>query len=176
MSLTSTQAVLDFWTKSESTEAKEERREIEGLKKDIRISQNLIRDAISTYRKKKLKVRSKAAANVENPFAKLDDYASIESIRDAYGWELITEDKMQQLMELWDLRANAKSQSGIYRDRIIDMLTAAIDDIFNRFGDPIVNYDEKVAQMRKDAEYVAHENYKNDVERERAQYVRDMEK
>jgi len=86
MSLTSKQEVLDFWARNENAEAKEEKREIEALRKDIRTAQKYIKDALAQYRKKKLNTRSKAAANSAAVFAELEDYRSVEEIRDAYGW------------------------------------------------------------------------------------------
>jgi hypothetical protein len=167
MSLTSKQEVLDFWAKNESTDAKAERRENEALRKDIRTAQEYIMDALARYRKKKLNAQSKAAANSEDVFAELDDYQSVEDIRDAYGWELISENEMNRLMNLWQLRKEAKAKSGVYRDRITEMLETAFNSIFDRYGGPVLEYDEKISLMHKEAEHIARANFENDVRRER---------
>ena len=60
MSMVTKQEILEFWKKHETPEAKEERREVEALKKDLRIAQDSIQDAIARYRKAKLRARSKA--------------------------------------------------------------------------------------------------------------------
>jgi hypothetical protein len=167
MSLTSKQEVLDFWAKNENAEAKAERREIEALKKDIRTAQGLIKDALAQYRKKKLNARSKAAGSSEAVFADLDDYRSENDIRDAYGWDLITEKEMERLMNLWQLREGSKAKSGVYQDGITEMLECAINSVFNRYADQMTEYDEKISRMHKEAERIAHENFENDARRER---------
>lgn len=167
MSLTTKQEVLDFWAKNENSDAKAERREIEALRKDIRTAQKFIQDALALYRKKKLNTRSKAAANSDAVFTGLDDYSSLEDIRDAYGWEIISEKEMNRLMNLWQLRADAKSKSGVYQDRITEMLEAACNSIFDCYGGPVMEYDEKISRMHKEAERIAQENFNNDVQRER---------
>ncbi len=167
MSLTSKQEVLDFWAKNESADAKVERREIDALKKDICIVQQFIKDALAQYRKKKLNVRSKAAASSDAVFAELDDYRSVKDIQDAYGWDAISEKEMDRLMNLWQLREDSKAKSGVYQDRITEMLEYASTSIFNRYGDPIIEYDEKNSRMHRAAERIARENFENDAQRER---------
>lgn len=167
MSLTSKQGVLDFWAKNETIDAKSERREIEALRKDIRTAQEYIKDAMAQYRKKKLNTRSKAAANSDAVFADLDDYRSVEDIRDAYGWELISENEMNRLMNLWQLREESTAKSGAYRDRIIEMLEYASNRIFDRYGGPVLEYDEKISLIHKEAEHIARANFENDARRER---------
>lgn len=69
MSMVTKQEILEFWKKHETPEAKEERREVEALKKDLRIAQDSIQDAIARYRKAKLRARSKAKASSEDIFS-----------------------------------------------------------------------------------------------------------
>ena len=59
MSLTTADEILDLWARNETPEAKVERRAIEALKKDIQTAQDSIQDAVSRYRKAKLRTRSK---------------------------------------------------------------------------------------------------------------------
>ncbi len=165
MSLTSKQEVLDFWAKNESSDAKAERREIEALKKDIRTAQKFIKDTLAQYRKKKLNVRSKAAASSDTVFAELDDYRSMQEIQDAYGWELISEKEMDRLINLWQLRQDSKAKSGVYIDRITEMLESASNSIFDSYGEPVMEYDKKIIQMHREAECIARENFANDARR-----------
>jgi len=158
---------LDFWAKNESSEAKAEKREIASLRKDIRTAQKYIEDALVQYRKKRLNTRSKAAANSADIFAELEDYRSAEEIRDAYGWELISEKEMDRLMNLWQLRAESKTKAGVYTDRITEMLEFASNSIFSRYGIPVLDYDEKISRMHKEAERIARDNFENDARRER---------
>ena len=62
MSLTTADEILDLWARNETPEAKVERRAIEALKKDIQTAQDSIQDAVSRYRKAKLRTCSKAKA------------------------------------------------------------------------------------------------------------------
>ena len=159
MELYTAQEVLDFWRKNETDKAKAERREIEALRKDIRTAEEYIADAIARYRKAKMKARSKAKANGEDPFYELKDYSSREDIHNAYGWELISEKEMDRLMELWDLREKSKTPN-IYTDRVIEMMEAAKNAIFSANGEPILEYEAKMAAMRREAARVAADNFK----------------
>lgn len=116
MSLTTPQEILDLWAKTESTEAKEERLAIKSLRRDVETAQEIIQDAIGRYRKQKLRARSKAKANAADVFSELDEYSSIEDIRNAYGYEVITEHEMDRLMNLWELREQSHEKEGPYTD------------------------------------------------------------
>ena len=97
MSLTTSQEILDLWAKNESPEAKEERLAINSLRRDVETAQESIQDAIGRYRKRKLRARSKAKANAADVFSELDQYSSMEDIRNAYGYEVITEHEMEDV-------------------------------------------------------------------------------
>ena len=80
MSMVTKQEILEFWKKHETPEAKEERREVEALKKDLRIAQDSIQDAIARYRKAKLRARSKAKASSVRQFFASRECASSRSV------------------------------------------------------------------------------------------------
>ena len=65
------EAVMDFWDKHSTDDAKDERYRIEQIKKDRDTARKYLKDAIARYRKDKTRSRSKAKA--ENPFSDLDD-------------------------------------------------------------------------------------------------------
>lgn len=125
MSLTTADEILDLWARNETPEAKVERRAIEALKKDIQTAQDSIQDAVSRYRKAKLRTRSKAKANSEDIFRPLEEYDSQVDIQNAYGYEMITETEYDRLMELWELRAQSVQKAGPYKDRVVEMLELA---------------------------------------------------
>ena len=112
MSLTTADEILDLWARNETPEAKVERRAIEALKKDIQTAQDSIQDAVSRYRKAKLRTCSKAKANSEDIFRPLEEYDSQVDIQNAYGYEMITETEYDRLMELWELRAQSVQKAG----------------------------------------------------------------
>lgn len=167
MAYQTAEEILNKWV-GNSQELKHEAAEIENVKKDILTAKTSIADAIARYKKKKLRTRSKKAAD-ENPFSELDGYESRQQIQDDYGWEIITEDRMYKLMDLWDLREEAKkkgAKGGEYTDRVIDMLTAAMNQIGDAYMDEIFEYDEKLRKMKREAEQVARENNERTWERE----------
>lgn len=166
MNLTTKEEILAFWRQHESVEAKMERKEAEALKKDIQTAQTAIKDAIARYRKVKLRARSKAKANGESPFRELEDYASIEDIRNAYGYEMISEKEMERLMTLWELREQADRKSGPYTDRVTEMLELASQVIWKAYGEKVMQYDEKICAMSKEAGRIAEENFQRDLRRE----------
>lgn len=171
MSLTTSQEILDLWAKNESLKAKEERLAINSLRRDVETAQEsihdaIVHDAIGRYRKQKLRARSKAKANAADVFSELDQYSSMEDIRNAYGYEIITEHEMDRLMNLWELREQAPGREGPYTDRVVEMLELASRAIWAKYGPDIMEYDSKVSQMRQAAEQIAAENYRRDIERE----------
>lgn len=166
MNLTTKEEILAFWRQHESVEAKMERKEAEALKKDIQTAQTAIKDAIARYRKVKLRARSKAKANGESPFRELEDYSSIEDIRNAYGYEMISEEEMERLMALWELREQADRKSGPYADRVTEMLELASQAIWKAYGEKVIQYDEKICAMSKEAGRIAEENFQRDLRRE----------
>lgn len=165
MSLITAQEVLDLWAKNETTEAKQERREMTALKKDVGTAQESIQDAIGRYRKVKLRARSKAKANSADVFWELEQYSSMEDIRSAYGYEMITEAEMDRLMALWELREQSTKKSGPYTDRVIEMLELASRAIWDVYGAQIMEYDAKVFRMHQEAKRIAEENLQRDLER-----------
>lgn len=166
MSLTTIQEILDLWKKNETAEAKAERREIEALRRDICKAQLLIEDAVARYRKEKLRTRSRATANSEDPFAELAQYASVEDIRNAYGYEMISATEMDRLVTLWELREQSARKTGLYSDRVTEMLERGSRAIWDAYGDAVMRYDEQTARMQKEARRIAEENLQRDLRRE----------
>ena len=164
MSLTTADEILDLWARNETPEAKAERRAVEALKKDIQTAQDSIQDAVSRYRKAKLRTRSKAKANSEDIFRPLEEYDSQVDIQNAYGYEMITETEYDRLMTLWELREQSSRKDGSYTDRVVEMLEVASRDIWDAYGDPVMEYDEKVSRMHREAERIAAENWRRELD------------
>ena len=164
MSLTTADEILDLWARNETPEAKVERRAIEALKKDIQTAQDSIQDAVSRYRKAKLRTCSKAKANSEDIFRPLEEYDSQVDIQNAYGYEMITETEYDRLMELWELRAQSVQKAGPYKDRVVEMLELAARAIWDADGENVAAYDEKVSRMHREARRIAQENLLRDLD------------
>ncbi|MPN37352.1 hypothetical protein SDC9_184869 [bioreactor metagenome] len=47
------------------------------------------------------------------------------------------------------------------------MLETAFNSIFDRYGGPVLEHDEKVSLLHKEAEHIARANFENDARRER---------
>ena len=160
------QEIMDLWRKNETDKAKAERREVEALRRDLNQAQAAISDAIARYRKQKLRARSKAKANAQDPFQDLAEYASVDEIRDAYGYEIISESEMSRLVNLWELREESRHASVPYSDRVIEMLELASRAMWNAYGETISEYDAKIAAMQKEARRIAEENFRRAANRE----------
>lgn len=156
------QDVLEKWS-NDKTRARD--REVEDIKKDMSTARSYIQDALDRYRKKKLRARSKKQAT-ENPFAELEGYESRQQIQDDYGWEIITEARMDKLLELWDLRESGGGQEdNLYRDRVTEMLERAMRGVGEEYQDELFNYDMEKRAREQEAETVARENNQRTWER-----------
>ena len=154
------QTAEDILKKMELTkEQKAEAAEVAEIKKAIGTARAAIHDAKARYLKQRLRSRSKKQAD-EDPFVELKDYESREQIRDAYGWELITEAKMDKLMELWDAREESrkKSSSAVFEDYVTRMLDTAWAAVGENYLDRINAHDLQMKQRQETAERIAKEN------------------
>jgi len=127
--------------------------ELEDLEDNLRKANELIAGAVIRYRKEKLKKKSLKAAEEDDQFAELDDYPTRESIRDCYGYDMITEAEMDRLFYLWDLREEQKTKAKktVYEDEITKMLHQAANAMEEMYRDR----KEELEQIRWDAEQVA---------------------
>ena len=127
--------------------------ELEALEANLRKASELITGAVIRYRKEKLKKKSLKAAEEDDQFAELADYPTRESIRDCYGYDMITEAEMDRLFYLWDLREEQKQKkkSTVYEDEITKMLHQAANAMEEKYRDR----KEELEQIRFEAEQVA---------------------
>ena len=149
------EAVMDFWDRNSTQEQKDERYRIEQIIKDRDTARKYIKDALARYRKDKTRSRSKAKA--EDPFADLEQYSSREDIREAYGWEFITEKEMDRLIKLFDLREESKNKTTL-EDRVTEMLELAFRACGSEYDEEIMDYEKRRADQWHEAERIAREN------------------
>lgn len=111
--------------------------ELEQLRAALKKASELIGSAMVRYRKEKLKKKSLKQAKEEDPFAELADYTSRENIRDCYGYDVITENEMERLFYLWDLREEQQKKKSreIYQDEVTKMLDMAMNAIEDKYRD-----------------------------------------
>lgn len=150
-----------------SKEEIDEAGEVEEIKKAIATARGAIHEAKTRYIKQRLRSRSKKQAS-EDPFEELKDYETREQIRDAYGWEFITEAKMDRLMELWDAREESRKKTGrtTFEDHVTRMLDAAWAAVGEEHLDRIAAHDQKMRRRQEDAERIAKENNERTRQRE----------
>lgn len=127
--------------------------ELEALEANLRKASELITGAVIRYRKEKLKKKSLKEAEEDDQFAELADYPTRESIRDCYGYDMITEAEMDRLFYIWDLREEQKQKkkSTVYEDEITKMLHQAANAMEEMYRDR----KEELEQIRWEAETVA---------------------
>ena len=111
--------------------------ELDQLRAALKKASELIGSAVIRYRKEKLKKKSLKQAEGDDPFAELADYTSRENIRDCYGYDMITENEMERLFYLWDLREEQKQKKSreIYQDEVTKMLDTAMNAIEEKYRD-----------------------------------------
>ena len=111
--------------------------ELEQLRADLRKAGELITGAVIRYRKEKLKKKSLKKAEDDAAFAELEDYSTRESIRDCFGYDMITEKEMDRLFYLWDLREEQKNRKSheVYQDAVTKMLDVAANAIEDKYRD-----------------------------------------
>ena len=111
--------------------------ELEQLRADLKKTVELITNAVIRYRKEKLKKKSLKKATEDDAFAELEDYPTRESIRDNYGWDMITENEMERLFYLWDLREEQKQKKNreVYEDAVTKMLQQGMNAIEDKYRD-----------------------------------------
>lgn len=124
--------------------------ELDALNADLRKVSELITNAVIRYRKEKLKKKSMKKAEADGAFAELEDYPTRESIRDCYGYDMITEKEMDRLFYLWDLREEQKTKkrSEVYEDQVTKMLQQGLNAIEDRYRDR----KEELEEIRFNAE------------------------
>lgn len=112
--------------------------EAQRIRRDLATADDLLKDAIARYKKKKLSTRSKKQAEeIATMFVDLEGYSSTDEIQDAYGYDMITERERDRLMGLWEAREQAQRNNGIFTDCVIDMLEIARRVIGDKYRDKL---------------------------------------
>ena len=134
----------------------------------------IVEDALARYVKEKTRARSKKAAMekdaaINSPrFDKLAMYDRFDDIREAYGWDLITESEADRLEDLWNEREALKEKTidGFYQDLVTECLTQGKQFISGLYEDDISEFDTIRIQWEKEREEdekkraEMHEDYK----------------
>lgn len=121
----------------------EKRREAKEIRADIATAQKLVQETLRTYKKKKLKAKSKKdAEDLAKLFEPLNDYRSTNGIMDAYGWESITEKEKDRLLEMWERREQLTHGGQKFEDRVSDMMEKAIRNMGEQYEELLEEADE----------------------------------
>ena len=125
---------------------KKNKKKCEEIRKDCSTARGIINDALTRYIKKKCGARNKKQAeDMKLMFAPLEDYRSEDDIRDAYGYDCITEKEMDRLIELWRKREQYVNESGKFQDRVTDLVQRAMNAIGEEYIDFLTETEEAEA-------------------------------
>lgn len=145
---------------------KDQMAEADKIKKDISTARGIINDALLRYKKKMLKARSKKQVeDMSLLFKDLEPYRHEEDIRDAYGWDFISEKEMDRLMDLWEARKKYIDESGKFRDRVTDLVQTAMNGIGGEYFDFLDDTQEAEYFLQNQKKEIEKENARRDWER-----------
>lgn len=147
-----------------SREYSDREREAAQIRKDILTARGIITDGINRYIKKMLRARSKKQAEDMSVFDELKDYNNIEDIRNAYGWDIITEAQMDRLMEMWEAREKYIDESGKFSDRVTGMLFRLRNLCGGEFSETLEEFDAMKARRDADIKAIEKRNAEIDYE------------
>lgn len=118
-------------------------REVKAVRKAMDDARAAIQDGLTRYVKKKTKARS------------------MEQIQNAYGYDEITADKRDRLLDLWEARETArnsrKAGDSKYHDLVTEMLETAIRRVGNEYADLLFEHDQQCREAEKQCEQLAAE-------------------
>ena len=140
-------------------------REMKSIRRDVATARGIIADGLLRYKKKMLHARSKKHVEDLSMFAELDGYSSKRDIHDAYGWEFISEDKMQRLNDLWDAREQVIANNGRFSDRVTQILERAMGNCGDLFADVLSEFDDFVRRDNENRARIERENRDNSYKR-----------
>lgn len=143
----------EFLRERMSSKVRDELAELEKLREDIRTAQKFIEDTKTKYLKVKLKKKTLNAVKEEDPFEELAAWPNRESIREAYGYDMISEKEMDRLMDLWDLRKEQEGKSRgkpAYEDNVTIALDWAKQRIQGAFRERLAALEETEAIVWRD--------------------------
>lgn len=113
-----------------------------------------------------LKARNKKQAEETSLlFKDLEPYRNQEDIRDAYGWDFISEKEMDRLMALWEAREKFIDENGKFRDRVTDLVQTAINGIGQEYIDFLTDIEEAEYFLQRQKKELEKENTRRDYER-----------
>ena len=152
---------LDFLRDRMASGIKDQLRELEILRADIRKAREYISKCKQRYMKDKLKKKTLAAVNEEDPWKDLEEYPTRGSIQDAYGFDMITEEEMDRLNELWDMREEQREKNRgkpEYEDNITIMLDWAMNHLEGAFKSKMEELEETEAIVRQDVRQIVNKH------------------
>lgn len=149
---------------SKSREYSDKEREAAEIRRDILTARSIISDGINRYIKKMLRARSKKQAEDLSVFDELKDYNNTEDIRNAYGWDIITEAQMDRLMEMWEAREKFIDESGRFSDRVTEMLRHLQSICGCEFSEVLEEFDAMKARRDADIKAIEKRNAEIDYE------------
>ncbi|MCD8366113.1 MAG: hypothetical protein LUC83_09985 [Clostridiales bacterium] len=135
-------------------ELNEKQRKARAIKKDIATARGVVNRAIIQYTKRKIGARNRKQALeqkkfLEEKYKDLEGFNCTTDIQDAYGYGFFDEEEYYRLLDLWELREQAKLKDGEYKDRVIEMLEVAVRRIGDEYMDQLMEADHMQQQWDK---------------------------
>lgn len=159
-----------YWTEKDGLEflrdrmagsVRDQLRELDGIRSDIRKGREYISKCKQRYMKDKLKKKTMAEVNAEDMWKDLEGYNSRRDIEDFYGFDGITQEEFDRLTELWDLReAQREKNKGKpeYEDNVTVMLDWAMNHLDRAFGKRLEELEETEAIVQQDVREIVHKH------------------
>ena len=140
-----------------SSTVRDQLNELEGLRADMRKAREYMNKCKQRYLKDKLKKKTLAAVQEEDPFKELEEYPTLSSIEDAYGYDCITEEEFDHLRELWEMRERFQEESKgkpEYEDNVTRMLDWTMNHLGGAVKDRLEELEEVEADFNQNVTYI----------------------
>ena len=97
---------------------------------------DIINDALTRYKKKKVNARNKKEAeDMKLRFKDIGPYESERDLQDAYGYGCISEKEYDRLLQLFQCRAEVRDANGNFSDDVTALLDRALDNVYGENAD-----------------------------------------
>ncbi len=97
---------------------------------------DIINDALTRYKKKKVNARNKKEAeDMKLRFKDIEPYESERDLQDAYGYGCISKKEYDRLLQLFQCRAEVLDANGNFSDDVTALLERALENAYGENAD-----------------------------------------
>lgn len=152
---------LEFLRERMASSVRDQLRELENLRDDMRKAREYISKCKQRYMKDKLKKKSMAEVNADDMWKDLEPYNTRRDIENFYGFDGISAEEFDRLIELWDLREEQREKNKgkpEYEDNITVMLDWAMNHLEGAFKRKIEELEETEAIVQRDVREIVYKH------------------